>query len=392
MKPLPTHIRGAQPFRAFLEDMATLGVVPVDTGGLLYAVIAARSNPRWWLLPLDSRPAAAMGLELLQPATLAAKTAKTLARGLARFGPHYFLGRGHLRLAGLPDLAGVFDGRAAHVACFTGTDGPHRKTALQVMDAGGEILGYAKFSRKPHIQHYIRNEAEVLGRMAALGLKTAAIPQVLALRDDEALTLLVTDSLKSVPYTAPRMLGAEHLAFLEDLRGRSERLGAQGTLQALVHRSAALAKRAGPDWKARMAMVDAVLRPIADSISVCLTHGDFTPWNTFLQSGRLYVFDWEYANETWPVGFDLAHFYLSTTPPEMQPARLPALTRTLAEAHFDGDDAHAAQVLLLCLACHAVFYLGRLEEADSPLDAWVEGPARAAMIDRLLATALQGAR
>jgi thiamine kinase-like enzyme len=39
-----------------------------------------------------------------------------------------------------------------------------------------------------------------------------------------------------------------------------------------------------------------------------LAHGDFTPWNTLLTGGQLYLYDWEYALESAPAGYDLYHF------------------------------------------------------------------------------------
>ena len=69
-------LNSSPPFRAFLADIATLGVTQVGRAGVRYSVIKARSNPRWWLLPQDERRAAAAGLEMLQPITRAAKVAK----------------------------------------------------------------------------------------------------------------------------------------------------------------------------------------------------------------------------------------------------------------------------------------------------------------------------
>ncbi|MBS0124929.1 aminoglycoside phosphotransferase family protein [Thetidibacter halocola] len=391
MRSLGDDILQAGPFRAFLGDMAALGVTPVASGGQAFAVVAARSNPRWWLLPLDSRRATAAGLEMLQPVTTAAGLAKVAMRGLARVGPLGMLGRGQVRLSGLPDLSGAFDGQAAHMACFTGTEGPHRKTALQVMDKTGGILGYAKLSRAAHVRTYVRNEAKVLRQLAGMGLASADVPRVLSLRDDAALTLLVTDSLKSASHSAPRQPGPAHLRFLEELRDRTRRTGAGLVLDGLAQRMATLATRAGKGWTDRIARVRTALAPMADTIPVCLVHGDFTPWNSFLQGGRLYVFDWEYARPDWPVGFDLAHFLLATIPPDRQADCLPALRQALAAAHFGGDAPAAGRALLMSLACHAVFYLGRLDEADRPLADWADGPVRAAMIDRLMDAAEVGA-
>ena len=270
--------------------MAALGVIPVGHEGQRYAVVAARSNPRWWLLPLDNRRATATGLEMLQPVTPAARLAKAGARTIARFGPHVLLGKGNLRLSGLPDLGEAFNGRAAHVAYFTGTDGPHRKTAMQVMDKDGAILGYAKMSRASYVRPYLRNEADMLVSLAAIGLRSADIPRVLAFRDDAAVTLLVTDSLKSATHTSPLVLGPDHLFFLAELRRHSEVTGAGKLLDGLAaqtrDRTGTLAALAGPEWMARMARIQATLRPHAASIPLGLCHGDFTPWNW---SCRAYV-------------------------------------------------------------------------------------------------------
>jgi thiamine kinase-like enzyme len=41
-------------------------------------------------------------------------------------------------------------------------------------------------------------------------------------------------------------------------------------------------------------------------------HGDFTPWNMFRQNDHLYVFDWEYAQRTCPIGLDKCHFLIQS--------------------------------------------------------------------------------
>jgi len=41
-----------------------------------------------------------------------------------------------------------------------------------------------------------------------------------------------------------------------------------------------------------------------------LAHGDFTPWNMFVQQDHLAVYDWEMAKEAYPLGFDAFHFVI----------------------------------------------------------------------------------
>jgi hypothetical protein len=39
-----------------------------------------------------------------------------------------------------------------------------------------------------------------------------------------------------------------------------------------------------------------------------VAHGDFAPWNTRVEEGRLYVFDWEFASWEAPTLWDIFHF------------------------------------------------------------------------------------
>lgn len=384
LRPLPDYTWGEPPLRAFFEDICALGVERVSGGGLPYAVVAARSNPRWWMLPLSCRRAAAAGLEMIQPVTKAARLSKFAARGIARVGPLRWLGHGRLELSGFPDLAGAFGDEAAHVAYFTGTDGPHRKTAIQVMDGDGLILGYAKFSREEHIRPYIRNEAEMLALVAALGLISADIPKVISLRDNADLTLLVTDSCKSANVTVPTKLGAVHLSFLDELRKCTSQVRAAPLLEALASRLPAVENIAGAGWSARITRTLAALHPVAGDIELCLAHGDFTPWNSFVRLNRLYVFDWEYARTDWPVGFDLVHFMLAIIPPTHHLQDLPRILEIVARTQFNANKRAARRAILLSLLCHAIFYLGRLADVRGALTDWSDGPVRAALIDCLL--------
>jgi hypothetical protein len=387
---LPKCIRGSHPFNEFLCDIAVLGVEAVERGGQRYAIVAARSNPRWWLIPLDNRCATSAGFEMIQPVSLFAKLAKVGALKVAEFGPHWLLGKDTLLLSGLPELRETFDRHVSYLSFFTGTDGPHRKTTIQLMDSDGMILGYCKMSRKSHVRNYLRNEADMLARVKFMRLLSADIPSVIAFRDEGSATLLFTDSLKSATHVSPKVLGKDHINFLDELRRHTEYNGARMLLDDLAAQTknfdGSLSKMMGPEWISRLTSIELNLRPYADKIPLCLCHGDFTPWNTFLQDGRFYVFDWEYARADLPVGFDLVHFILATIPPSHQLRELPQVLKRLASIQFCSNEEAARRALLLSLYCHAIFYLNRLTESQSTLSDWKEGPVRAALIDILLET------
>jgi aminoglycoside phosphotransferase (APT) family kinase protein len=63
------------------------------------------------------------------------------------------------------------------------------------------------------------------------------------------------------------------------------------------------------------ALIDAALAEVEQRIGVCrlpacLAHGDFAPWNVRVQAGRLFAFDWEYAQAGANPLHDYLHFHL----------------------------------------------------------------------------------
>ena len=58
-------------------------------------------------------------------------------------------------------------------------------------------------------------------------------------------------------------------------------------------------------------------------VEFCACHGDFTPWNMFVEKGKLFVFDFEYAALSYPAGLDRYHFFTQTA---------------VFEKHWNADD------------------------------------------------------
>lgn len=384
MKELSDDIRCTDAFQDFLGDLAAVGVEPVTRGGIPYAVFGARSNPRWWLLPLDNRRAAASALEMFQPMTFAAQTAKTLACALTRYGPHRFLGNGQVRLSCLPSLVEAFDGQASHVAWFTGTDGPHRKTSGQFMTSSGEIVGYAKLTRNPLVGRYVKNEARVLAEVADLGLISTMHPNVIDLCDHGNATWLVTDSLRAPGHVVARRFGRAHQAFQAELAAKTMRPSAEATLSELKASFSLLKPALDQGWTTRLAEGIALIGLDIDTQPVALAHGDFTPWNVFLAEEKLYVFDWEYAHWGYPVGYDQMYFSLSTDLAAPAETLLDRLEVEIASAWYGADRRRALRAILFSLLLNSAFYFGRAIEAGDTTQSWGTDQRRARMIDTLL--------
>lgn len=370
--------------KEFILDLACLSIVPRSEGGADYAVIEARSNARWWLIPLEDRRLAMAGLEMLQPISRGARIAKASARMLAKLGLQRSLRKVRIRLSDLSELSSFFDVQELRFAFFTGTAGPHRKTAVQIMDDRGKILGYAKLSRNEFLQHYIRHEAGMLNYMADLDLKSVDIPKVLTLQQNEKFTLMVTDSVKSSAHIVSLEINELHIRFLRELYRKTYVPGGVAALYSLEDRLVMIDGVAGAIWLERMRKGIATVRPHICKLTLTFAHGDFTPWNTFIQDDRLYVFDWEYAQSEYPMGYDYVHFRLMTVRLEKQPNIIPLLIVELKNLFYDGDEALGRQALLYSLLLHAAFYLNRLWESGGVLNDWPEGIWRSVMIDHLI--------
>ncbi|MCM2476090.1 hypothetical protein HGO38_21675 [Rhizobium sp. CG5] len=372
------------PFEEFLGDMAAVGVVPVTAGGVAYGLLRARTNARWWLLPTAQGRASCASMAMYQPASASARLARLWIRTALRFGLTAGWASGQIRFDRLPRLPGGVLPALATCSYFTGTDGPHRKTAIQLMDAHGGILGYAKLSRRASVRPYLSQEARMLDRMATLRLTTAEVPKLLAFADPEGEepSILVTDSRKVAGVASPMCVASEHLRFLAEMVRRTGNTGAERAYREL--QSIGSDPRLPDDWKRRFGRGLERLKPVVPIMPVALAHGDFTPWNSFILRDRLYVFDWEYAAEDRPVGYDLVHYMLAARGAENPGLILDPLVDQVARALLQGDRATAQASVLMSLLLHAAFYLHRAMENGADACSWADAPARARLIDALL--------
>lgn len=377
-------------FREAMTDLETLGVrvsPHQEPGAKEYAVVGGRSNARWWLIPLESGSVAASGLALFQPLLASARRMKWVAQLLSRVGLQRLWARHRVFLAGDPALGTHFSNQsAASFAYFTGTDNPHRKLAVQVMDRAGGLLGFAKVTRDPQVALLLEHEAAMLRRARALELHCAHVPEVLFHGKTQAASLLVTDTRKTASTPATTHLTRLHLAFLDELARKTavrQPLLARTLASQYADRLTQCASRLGPEWHDRIVKAIALLEQQGDAeLPAVLAQGDFTPWNSFLVDGRLYVFDWEYAQSQQVLGLDLVHFVLNQPELRSQSAgdKLLAGMRALKKSHENGQPFAPGLAMLAYLITQVLLQVERLK-ADGA--SWDGAKEHAAMLDLL---------
>jgi len=306
-------------FNEAVKDMASLGLEvswSSSQEAIPYAVIGGRTNARWWLIPVKRGRVAASSFALFQPLLLSARLMKAVVGTLSRLGFSSLWVRQRVYITGSPSLSQYF-GQVEPLtfAYFTGTDSPHRKLAVQIMDSHGNLKGFAKLSREPPVRALLMHEAKTLKRVEALDLQTAYVPRVLFCGEHGGCTLLVTDTLKTPRTSSTTHFTKAHYAFVQELARKT----VESHKTPVAHIAANFRGRAdrieahlGQTWLNRMyAAIRFLESQQTQSVPTSLSHGDFTPWNTFLINGRLYVFDWEYSEAALPASNDLIHFVLN---------------------------------------------------------------------------------
>lgn len=377
------------PFGNFLDDLALLGGLPSSDGGSEFGLIAARSNERYWLIPLKPRSSALAGLALFQPVSPSASVAKAAAALAIRAGLARIWLRKRIRLDCAAIKGDWFDQPISDVAFFTGTKGPHRKTAIEFISKDGQILGYGKLSREPHIAQFIRNEASTLRQLAFLGLTKTLVPKCLDFSDNGNYSMLVTDSLKTSGSVSPTQMGKEHREFLIEIAQKTRRKADKDLRNGLISRLRNVAAGSPSDWQARFQLGIDILQDTTNTVLVALAHGDFTPWNCFLAGDRLYIFDWEYADTNLPLGYDTVKFLSATKTAVAPDASANAFVSENARLLFDGDVNMARVHSLLALLLHSAFYIKRSRVQGGHLADWHEHAQFSNLINAISGTEAQ---
>jgi hypothetical protein len=307
--------------------MAIVSAKPFPT----FAVVPAKRRPRF-LIPLGPRGAAAASLKIYNPQKPLARLTKHLLgiglrTGLAqRFLPtnRTCSTRDPLPPDGLASrslqehLSDVLGEKSLSMAVSFGIPGPLRKPVLQLMNSRGKILGYAKVGWNEHTIELVRREEGVLARLRGVRFSTATIPRVVHAGWWDGRYILVEDAPAGLTKPSGHELSHRHLEFLRELRTvnpKQSRSVENGPANELTRRIAALRAR-GLHYYPHLleqALARCVERLVDVPISFGFKHGDFTPWNILDESGKLFILDWEYAEESALPGWDLFHFIVQTS-------------------------------------------------------------------------------
>jgi hypothetical protein len=288
-----------------------------------YLILPSLAHPRL-LVPLRTRRAAAGAVRGYgEQSSAARRAAVRLAAAALTAGAGDVLLRDRLEVTG--PQAGAQDGpergadtiedhlarelgRPVLVSLHLGPARANRKPVLQLLDAGGGTIGFAKVATTALAGRLVAAEAETLGMLARAGLTHLTPPRVLSGGSWRGLEVLVQSPL---PVRQPRRPSAARLAAataeVAAVGGTTTQPLAGPYLAGLRERVAALP--AGPTRDGLAGALDA-LRPAGAELLIGSWHGDWTPWNTAVVADTVLAWDWERFAGGVPVGFDALHYDL----------------------------------------------------------------------------------
>lgn len=286
-----------------------------------YALVPSRSDIRW-IIPINNRMVSSKSLKLYNPQSLKGIVFKYIASLLSSLGIQFIWGsdrliiisKSHLQNASLISLAkNLFSVDDVYLAFSTGTPGYYRKITAQIMSSKGKILAYAKIATTKQAQLMLIHEYKILCLLSKLNLQTGNIPNVIYIGklDDNFILIQSPPSVKAK--NGLKKIHKTHINFL------SEIFNLTITRKPFLESDYWL-KTKGDVENFQNYIDNNFKNQLQSGINICqsilkdkvipfgLAHRDFVPWNTYFVKNRIFVFDWEYADEQCIPFWDIIHF------------------------------------------------------------------------------------
>lgn len=290
-------------------------IITLDRGARFYRF--GNADGKRWVVPARNMRVA---LNLYQPSGRNGKLVKALFPWLHSLLPVRRVIKAETFQCSLQKelngkLCNIFGVEEADFAIFEGTPSVHQKVTMQ-LNCGKQILGYCKVSDNKEILALFEKESATLQQLAAMGVK--GIPQALYCGTlSNGAHIFVQSTVKSTRSKVVHQWGALQEKFIAALHEKtkqtipfeeSDYYKSLTALQEHLHwLPASIDKEV-----VTTAMAGVMAKYSGKMVEFSACHGDFTPWNMFVEGGELFAFDFEYASLTYPPGIDRCHFELQT--------------------------------------------------------------------------------
>lgn len=275
------------------------------------------ADGKYWIMPVRGMRTA---MNLYQPSGIKGKMVKSLLPLLHRLPPvrkavHAETLRCSLKEELRTLLCNILGTEQIEFSIFEGTPSVHQKITMQ-LSCGSRILGYCKLSESNDIKELFEKESEMLAWLSDKGV--SGIPKALYCGTlMSGIHIFVQSTAKTASSATVHNWSRLHEEFLAQLHEK--------TKQSILFEESDFCRSLNMlekhiSWLPDNVDAELFSRAIADIKDSCCGktvefsafHGDFTPWNMFVEKGRLFVFDFEYAAKSCPPVLDRYHFFTQT--------------------------------------------------------------------------------
>lgn len=316
---LPKHLFGTQEVRFVLTDADKIekeDVLVISFGdsvnqeGFTTESFNYINNPDGtirWIFPVDAKSP-----QFLEFYNTTSPRAKAFALGCKlafKFKLQRFISTGifHVNTRGATRIIEALSATKHDTySIFTGTSGVNR-SFLAAVGSGGMTTHFLKGMIDPADSDSIYHEQDQLKKAQNLTLSNVVTPASQIVKGD-----LLMESIRPKRLAQPGHLNEVHHQFLANLAKQT------ATLVSIKGSDFAATVKAGldrivPDNRINEDLFNLieVHKSLLQSdalIPASQAHGDFTPWNMFMNGTELNVIDWELGMDKAPMLFDLFHF------------------------------------------------------------------------------------
>ncbi len=293
--------------------MTTLDNILDFTGGDKFYRFG-NADGKYWIVPARGVRTA---LNLYQPSGIKGKILKALLPCLHWFAPARKAIKAETVKCRLNSelkelLCKTFGVQNIEFSIFEGTPSASQKITIQISQ-NDKIIGYCKISDEKNIFELFEKEYNNLKWLNQKGVKE--IPQALYCGKVNNLFVFIQSTQKSNNSRVPHKLTMQHVEFINNLHQstsieipfeESELCKEITYLKSIIHNIQECDRSA---FEKSIEHIEKHYKKSAKN-TFSFFHGDFTPWNMYLEGGELQVFDFEFAGRTFPPRIDLLHFVM----------------------------------------------------------------------------------
>lgn len=284
-----------------------------------FVAIPSAANPRV-LVPLENRVAAARSMQRFSSAlTLGEVGKRVLVGSLLRTGGNRLM-RDLVVVDGVDESASL----RAHLSeilhqpvsfsVSVGSARVNRKPILQIFDAAGGNLAFAKLGISQVSEADVRNESCALDALAATTFRHLEVPRPVYSGSWNGVYVLVMTAIATSPFQHPKWRSQPPTTAMDELATAFDQ-GMQ-TLDGTAWWERLLTPAAGIDNAELHGRYVELAGRLLDraggrSFPIGAWHGDWTSWNMARRRDIVQVWDWERFQFGVPAGLDRLHYFVN---------------------------------------------------------------------------------